>query len=230
MHPRAENDAMVDLENSIKEMKNALGNRNVPDEDLKNIHIDMNQCNYGHAICRCMEHIRNGFKEEMELILLLSSACAALLIYHDLRYDRATEEYRRGIARGLWPTWYADFKARRLEHHRKVVKHCLKWSRCAENVRFNLILKHDNLARKQKKAALEPTQNEETSKLAENQDPNQEKKNDATPQDECQYSGQEQDTAAHVEHIIPHKRQNSLQGEKTEATPESLQISVYKSP
>jgi hypothetical protein len=195
MHPHAENEAMVDLENSIKNLKNALRDRNIPDEELEQIQLDVKQCNYGAAICRCIEHIRKGFREDKELIFLLSPTCTALLVYHDLRYDRITEEYRRGIARGLWPSWYADFKARRLEHHRKVVKHCLKWSQGAENVRFNLIMKHDKLARKQKEKESEGDSAKEL-KPTKSQDCQEEKQNDVTEdsmRDECKPTREPQD-------------------------------------
>jgi len=153
MHPRAENDAMIDLEKAIKALRNILGDRGMPKEKLKKIKTDTKQCNYASAIHECMKHIQSNYRGDKKVALFLCSACRALLVYHDLRYDRASEEFRQGITHGLWPAWYQNYKQRRVEHHRKVVNYCLKWSRVAENVQFQIILKEDNLVQKQKEIA-----------------------------------------------------------------------------
>lgn len=159
MRPKAEKEAMVELEAAIEELKNAFGDRGVSREDLKEIKDNTRQCNFGIATQLCMKRIRYSFKEDLELVSLLQSCCNALLAYHDLKYDRATVDYQRVLAKGrLMPDWYRDYKQQRVEHCRHVTKICIKWADVADQVRFQLILRQDRLHQDtMKKPAFTPT-------------------------------------------------------------------------
>ena len=94
--------------------------------------------------------------------MLLQAACNALLNLSDLKYERATNDYIRVLAKGrLIPSWYRDYKQQRVEHYRHVSKICIKWADVAGQVKFQLILRQDRLYQeemlKQKKQAFTPT-------------------------------------------------------------------------
>lgn len=196
MHPQAENDAMVDLESAIKELRNALRDRGIPNDELKKIKTEVKVCNFASSIHHCIEHILSGFKEDKEIISLLCAANTALLVYHDLRFDRAMEDFRRGLARGLWPGWYQDYKQQRVEHYRRCVKYCLKWTRVTEKVRFQLILKEDKLNQQEEQNENTTLRREKLCSIKEEED---EETSEPMQPVECQVSQQDGEMAAAAE-------------------------------
>ena len=154
MHTWAENDAMNNVDKAIKELRNALYDRGVPDHKIKMMKSDTKRCNFASAIHECIKCMQTDFADDKELAMLLCSSCTALLIYHDLRYERANESLRKSIAKGVVPAWYLDYKQQYVEHYRKRVNYCLLWSRVVEKIRFQIILKEDESFIKHMKSEL----------------------------------------------------------------------------
>lgn len=146
LSPREEKKAMVQLEEAIQELVVELSDRGISSIEAKEIETKAHSCKYGVATQLCMKHIRLSFKEDLVLVVLLQAACNALLNLSDLKFERATDDYVRILARGrLVPSWYRDYKQQRVEHYRHVSKICIKWADVVDQVKFQLILRQDRL-------------------------------------------------------------------------------------
>lgn len=143
LHPQEENVAMVTLERAIIELADALSERGTPKEKIKDIKIQISQCFFANALRDCIGVTTSEYRNDLELAGLICDSIAAMISFHDLRYERALADHERAVASGRWPAWIMEFKQQKVKRYGKIFKVCIKWLRVWQMMRFQLILKQD---------------------------------------------------------------------------------------